>query len=131
MRVYTVRVFRRWATKEGMTDARLCAAVREIEAGMIDAALGGELVKMRIAAPGRGKSGSYRTVIAWRRGERAVFLFGFAKNERSSINDKELATFKRTGAAMLALDAAGIETALGRGTLTEVNCDEPNSARNA
>src|ERR1700683_1838925 len=60
--------------------------------GLIDADLGSGLLKQRVARAGEGRSGGYRTIIAYRAGDRAVFLYGFAKNERDNIGDDELAT---------------------------------------
>jgi len=81
--------FDRWARKEGVTDQMLCAAADEIERGLVDARLGGFLLKKRVAQPGRGKRGSYRTILAYRQGSRLIFLHGFAKNETDNITKKE------------------------------------------
>jgi len=66
--------------------------------------LGGGLIKQRTARPGQGKSGGYRTIIAYRRGDRAVFLFGFAKSERANLDDDELSYLRRIGRSYLSLD---------------------------
>jgi hypothetical protein len=68
-----------------MIDDRLCEAVERAESGLIDANLGGGLIKQRVARLGQGRSGGYRAVVAYRRLGRAVFLYGFAKNERDNI----------------------------------------------
>jgi hypothetical protein len=57
----------------------LAEAIARAERGMVDAALGGGLIKQRVARQGQGKSGGWRTLIAYRKGDRAVFLFGFAR----------------------------------------------------
>jgi hypothetical protein len=75
--------------------------VRDAEAGSIDADLGGGLIKQRAARPGQGKRSGYRTVIAYRRAERAVFLYGFAKSARANIDADELAALRRRGAGLL------------------------------
>lgn len=74
MAVYKTRWFDRWARKEGLTEASLCAAAHEITHGLIDAVLGGGLGKKRIARPGQGKSGGYRTQVATNKGNRWVFV---------------------------------------------------------
>lgn len=79
MAVYKIRWFDRWARKEGLAEYSLCAAVQEMAHGLIDADLGGGLVKKRIARPGQGKSGGYRTLVATNKGDRWVFVFGFPK----------------------------------------------------
>jgi hypothetical protein len=68
-----------------MIDDRLCEAVERAESGLIDANLGGGLIKQRVARLGQGRSGGYRAVVAYRRLGRAVFLYGSAKNERDNI----------------------------------------------
>src|SRR3546814_18686209 len=82
VRVLKNRPFARWAKSEKLTDKALCAAVREIESGLIDARLGGFLLKKRVAKAHKGKSGGLRTIVAHRQGSRLLFLFGFAKRDR-------------------------------------------------
>lgn len=86
MKLYVTKLFDRWARKEGISDGSLCNAVAETERGLIDANLGGGLHKMRIAAHGRGKRGSFRTLLAFRPRDRALFVYGFAKNEGDNID---------------------------------------------
>ena len=95
MAVYETRWFNRWARKEGLAASSLCAAVKEMTHGLIDADLGGGLVKKRIGRAGRGKSGGYRTLVATNHGKRWVFLFGFPKNERSNIDKDETEALKK------------------------------------
>ena len=85
--------FGRFQRREGITDRMLGKAIGNAERGLVDAGLGGGLIKQRTARPGQGKSGGYRTIIAYRRGDRAVFLFGFAKSERANLDDDELSYF--------------------------------------
>ena len=95
--------------------------MRGAERGLVDADLRGGLIKQRVARPGQGKSGSYRTIIAYRQGDRAVFLYGFAKNERANLDDDELAYWRQIGRGYLALNEDGIEAAVAAGELTEVS----------
>jgi hypothetical protein len=90
MRVYKIKGFARFQRGECIADRALVEALLAAERGLVDADLGGGLIEQRVARPGQGKSGGFRTLIAYRRGERAVFLFGFAKNERANIDDDEL-----------------------------------------
>jgi hypothetical protein len=78
------------------------------------------LIKQRVARAGQGKSGGYRTVIAFRRGEREVFLFGFAKNERGNIDGEELREFKRLAHVFLELSAQQIAALIEDNELTEL-----------
>ena len=86
----------------------------------MDADLGGGLIKQRIARPGQGKRGGYRSIIAYRAGKRSVFLYGFGKNERDNIDGDELARWKTAGRVILEGDADWIESAIADGHLTEV-----------
>ena len=85
MRVFKTRGFARFARQEMISDEALARAIRQAEAGLVDADLGSGLIKLRLARPGSGKRGGYRTLIAYQAKSRAVFLFGFAKNERENI----------------------------------------------
>jgi len=89
-RVFKTRYFFRWMRKTKLTDKALCAAVVEMEAGLFDADLGGDILKKRVALPGRGKSGSTRTLVATNKNNRWFFVFGFEKSDRANINKKEL-----------------------------------------
>ena len=80
--------------------------------------------KERIARPGRGRSGGYRMLVAYRAGDRAVFLYGFAKSERENISQDELLTLREIGAAWLAADTKRIAKAIEEGALQEVTNDE-------
>jgi hypothetical protein len=124
MRVYKIKGFVRFQRRERITDKTLVEAVLAAERGLVDADLGGGLVKQRIARPGQGKSGGFRTLIAYRRSERAVFLFGFAKNERANIDDDELEEWRRIGRLYLALDERRIEAAIDVQELMEVHHGE-------
>jgi len=94
MQVFKNKPFARFARKARITDAILCAAIADVSQGLIDADLGGGVLKQRIARQGSGKSGGFRTIILFRLRTRAFFVHGFAKNEQDNIGDDELATFK-------------------------------------
>ena len=126
MAVYKTRWFDRWARKEGLTSSSLCAAVREMAAGLFDADLGGGLLKKRIARPGQGKRGGFRTLVATNKGTRWVFVYGFPKNERSNIDKDEEAALKKLAAHLLALTAQALGQAQDAGELMEVDCDANN-----
>jgi hypothetical protein len=100
MRLFKSKSFRKFAQKERLSDAALCSVIKEVEAGKIDADYGGGVIKQRIARAGAGKSGGYRSVILYRRGERAFFVHGFAKNKQDNINDKDVRTLKDLAASI-------------------------------
>ena len=123
-RIYKLRGFARFQRKERLTDASLRKAIGGVEAGLIDADLGGGLVKQRLPRPGQGKSGGYRTVIAIKRGDRAVFLYGFAKNERSNIDTDELEEFQKLARGFLGLTVQQIAALIADNELMEVTDDD-------
>jgi hypothetical protein len=87
----------RLVRRQRMPGDALSEAVRRAESGLIDADLGGGVIKQRVARPGQGRSGGFRVILAYRREARAVFLFAFAKSERDNIDDDELATLRDLG----------------------------------
>lgn len=101
--------FARWARKEHLTDRMLQDAADEIERGLVDAGLGGFLLKKRVARPGGGKRGGYRTIVAYRQGVRLVFLFGFAKNETDNITRAEQLALGKLGDVYLTYDERTID----------------------
>lgn len=126
MQGYKTRWLARFARREQISDLQLAAAVARIEQGLIDADLGGGIIKQRVARTGQGRSAGYRLLLAYRIGNRAVFLYGFAKNERDNINPDELLTLRDIGQAWLAADADGMDRALADGSLQEVRYDGEN-----
>ncbi|HWK53339.1 MAG TPA: type II toxin-antitoxin system RelE/ParE family toxin [Hyphomicrobiales bacterium] len=115
--------FARWQASRRLSNAALCIAIREIESGLIDADLGNSLYKQRIALPGRGKSGGYRTLLSARIGSRYVFLYGFQKNDRVNITHEEKKALQYAGQVILALSADAVRKALQTGVLLEVHCE--------
>ena len=124
MRVFTTKVFARFARKERLDDRQLCEAIARAERGLVDADLGGNLIKQRVARSGRGRSGGYRTVVAFRVSQRSVFLYVFAKSERDNIDDRELADLKKLARHYLGYSDAQIAMALEQTELREVMCDD-------
>src|SRR6266576_2307124 len=124
VRIFKTRALARFTKREAISDESLVVAIETARRGLVDADLGGGLIKQRIARPGQGKRGGYRTIIAYRRGSRAVFLFGFAKNERDNLDDDELAQWQRVGRAYLGLDDEGLGAAIAADELMEVSYGE-------
>lgn len=120
MRVFKTKWMTRFARGQRLSDESLADAIEEVESGLIDADLGGGLIKKRVARAGGGKSGGYRMLIAYREGERAVFLYGFPKNHRDNIEPKELESLKELATVFLEAAEEGITKALNDKTLVEV-----------
>jgi len=89
----------------------------------VDADLGGGIIKQRVARAGQGRSGGYRLLIAYRSGNRAVFLYGFAKSERDNIEEDDLETLREIGEAWLEAEEKQLEHAIKEGLLKEVDYD--------
>lgn len=115
MAIYTTKVFDRWAKKQGLSPTTLCEAVREKGAGLFKADLGGGLLKKRIARPGQGKRGGFRTLVATNKGDRWFFVFGFPKNERSNIDKDEQDALKQLASHLLSLTSPAIGKAKNKG----------------
>jgi len=124
LRVFATKVFARFARKERLDDRRLREAAIRADRGLIDADLGGNLIKQRIARQGGGRSGGYRTIVAFRSSQRCVFLYGFAKNERDNIDDRELNDLKKLAKHFLDYSDAQIAIALAQSELREVMRDD-------
>ena len=124
MKVFKTKVFAKWARKERLGDGDLSKAITEITEGLVDARLGGSLVKKRVAAAGRGKSGGYRTIIAYRARRHAFFLYGFAKNERDNIEPDELAALKALAKVLQNYSEPQITKAVKAGVFLKVKGDE-------
>ena len=120
MRVFKTRHFQRWMRKTELTDAALCQAVEEMAAGLIDAELGGGVVKKRVGLAGRGKRGGARTLVATNRGNRWFFLFGFEKNDRANITDEELEGLQSLASDLLARTGKQLNNAVADGMLQEI-----------
>ena len=123
MAIYQTRWFERWARKQGLSEPSLCTAVDEMAKGLYDADLGGNLFKKRIARPGQGKSGGFRTLVATNRTSRWIFLFGFQKSERSNIDRDVEEALKKLATQLLGLTMQALNTAIQAGELIEVNCN--------
>jgi hypothetical protein len=120
VRIYKTKPFARFARKAGIADPDLRKAIDNAGQGLVDADLGGGVIKQRIARRGGGKSGGFRTIIVFRAADRAVFVRGFAKNELDNILDDELGMLKRLAAELLAYDVETLAKAVAAGVLIEV-----------
>ncbi|MBI5816507.1 MAG: type II toxin-antitoxin system RelE/ParE family toxin [Nitrospinae bacterium] len=119
-RVFVTRHFARWISKTDLPRKALLKAVCEMQAGMIDAGLGGGLVKKRVALPGRGKRGGARTIVATNKDDRWIFIFGFSKNERDNISESELEAFKMIASDLMRMSIMELDLAKNSGILEEL-----------
>ncbi len=121
MRIFKTKSFVRYARRLRIKDSSLREAIARAERGLVDADLGGGIIKQRVARTGQGRSGGYRMLIAYRSGDRAVFLYGFAKNERDNITNDELETLREIGAAWLNAKIERLEKVIKEGILQETS----------
>lgn len=119
-RVFKTRYFSRWMRKTELTDSALCAAVAEMAQGLIDADLGGGIVKKRVGLAGRGKRGGARTLVASNKGNRWFFVYGFAKNDRANIAADELEALQGIAEQLLAVTGRQLDEAVKDGALQEI-----------
>jgi len=123
MQAFKTKWFAKWAVGQELTDAALAVAVAEMEQGLVDAKLGGEVVKKRVALPGKGKRGSTRTLVAFRYCDKAFFIYGFAKNERANISAKEFKALKLLARELFSYTKPALAKVIKAGELIEVKDD--------
>jgi hypothetical protein len=120
LRVFKNAWFGRFARKEKLSDTQLWNAVQDAERGLVDANLGSGVIKLRMARKGSGKSAGYRTIVMYRQGEKAFFVFGFPKNEQANIRDDEATQFKKAAKHILNMSEEQIDQLIDNGQLEEV-----------
>lgn len=120
VKIYKTKWFVRYARKIRLKNNELCDAIKRAEQGLVDADLGGGLIKLRVPRRGEGRSGGYRMLIAYRQGNRAIFLYGFAKNEQDNIQPDELKTLKNISADWLKASKEDLKNAVKIGILEEI-----------
>ena len=123
MRVFKTKWFMRYARQERIKDQNLCDVIKRADRGLVDADLGG-IIKQRVARTGQGRSGGFRLIIAYRSGNMAVFLHGFAKSEQVNIEENELKTLQEIGAEWLKAKKERLEKAIKAGIIAEVICED-------
>lgn len=121
MRVFKNAWFERFARKQGIADKALLEAIARAKRGLIDADLGGGVIKQRVARPGQGKSGGFRTIILYRTAERAFFVYGFSKNDRDNIDHNEEVVFKKAAGYVLGLSDTHLAKLIEQKQFTEVH----------
>ncbi len=102
----------------------MCVAVANAEEGLIDADLGSGVIKQRIARENEGKSGGFRSIVLFRSGDKAFFVYGFLKSAQGNIRKGELKGFRKLSNEMLGYDKTAIDKALNSGAIVEVKCNE-------
>ena len=120
MRIFLTTWFERFARQQGIEDSALYNAVSRANDGLIDADLGGGVIKQRIARPKEGRSRGFRSIILFRRGDRAFFVYGFAKGSRSNLLRNELGVYKDFANEVLSYKEADLDKAVELNKLREL-----------
>lgn len=121
MRSFKTKWFTRWADEVGLEESMLLKALDEIKGGLVDASLGGNVFKKRVAKLGQGKRGGYRTIVAFKSQNKAFFIYGFSKNQRENITAKELLLLKKLSVELLGYSEQQLKKTIDKGELIEVS----------
>lgn len=119
-RIFLTKNFAKWADRVGLADEKIDQAVTEIENGLVDARLGGDLFKKRIGVNNQGKRGSLRTLIGFKHGSYAFFLYGFPKNEKGKITKQEREALREMARVFSGFSAENLRKAVAAGALREI-----------
>lgn len=125
-RVFKNGWFERFSRKERLLDSALRDAVQRAENGLVDADLGGGVIKQRVARSGKGKSGGYRTLILFRQGDRAIFAFGFAKSAQANITKADLALLRHAASEAFRWSGDELNRLVASGALVEIDDEQEN-----
>jgi len=123
IRIFKTIYFSKWAKKEKIDDKALFLAVKEMQQGLIDADLGGNIYKKRIPIRGQGKSCGARAILAFQENKNVFFIFGFAKSEKANISSNELIALKILAKEVLGYNDINLNKAINAGELLEVQND--------
>jgi hypothetical protein len=123
MRIFKTKWLARFARHEGITDQSLREAIERADRGLVDADLGGGLIKLRVARQGKGRSGGFRMMVAYRVKDLAVFFYGFAKKDRENLEPDELISARTVAANWIAADARQIALSIAENEIQEIPCE--------
>jgi hypothetical protein len=123
VRIFKTKWFSRFARQADIDDAKLVETIRNIENGLIDADYGGGLIKQRIARDGEGKSGGFRSIIAFKSETRSIFVFAFSKSEKENLTKIEVREYKKAAAIYFKMTEAEMTLAIEKTELKEVESD--------
>ncbi len=120
MKKLKTKWFAKWAKKQKVSDGRLLKAIEDLENNLSSVNLGGGLFKVRVASDKSGKSGAYRTIIVYRKDDRAVMVYGFMKKEQENLSAEELKSFKTLSKDILRLSDEALEKAIAKNVFVEI-----------
>lgn len=120
VRVFKTKAFSKFATKQNITDAELLFAIERANQGLIDATLGSNIIKQRIAKQSQGKSSGYRTLIFYKLNNNHFFVVGFEKSDKANISASELAGLKLLAKQYESYQPEQLEMLIEKGVLVEI-----------
>jgi len=120
VKVLSTKSFSRCARREKISDTQLIKTIERANQGLIDADLGGFVIKQRIPRTGQGRSGGFRSIIAFRKESLAFFIYGFSKGDKDNVSVEELKNLKEAAKVLMKLKNRQLEKAIEKGTLIEV-----------
>lgn len=124
MRKLSTKWFKKWSKKVKLTNDDLLVAISDLEGGLSTTDLGSQLFKVRVKREHSGKSSGFRTIIVYQEDEKAIFLYGFEKNEKENIDKPELQYFKKLGNDLLASNSEELEESIGQKILFDLEEEE-------
>jgi hypothetical protein len=124
MKRLSTKWFKKWSKKVKLTNDDLLGAISDLEDGLSTTDLGSHLFKVRVKREHSGKSSGFRTIIVYQENEKAIFLYGFGKNEKENIDKSELQYFKKLGDDLLALNSEQLEESIGQKILFDLEEEE-------
>ncbi len=124
MKKLCTKWFIKWASKANLSNQNLLEAIDDLEKGLSIADLGGNIFKLRVKRPGKGKSAGFRTIVIYKKKDIAIFLYGFGKNEKSNISKTELQYFKKMGNDLLVLNSKQLTGSIEKQILFNLEVSE-------
>ncbi|ETR70006.1 MAG: hypothetical protein OMM_09137 [Candidatus Magnetoglobus multicellularis str. Araruama] len=120
MKKLSTKWFYKWSKKNKLSNQDMLKAIKDLEANLSTSDLGHHLYKVRIKRTYSGKSKGFRTIIVYKQKDRAVFLYGFGKNEKANITKSELKYFKKLSDDLLALTLNQLKKAIDQKILFDL-----------
>lgn len=120
MRIFKNKAFNKWAMEQRVKDSTLIKAIEEMEQGSYEASLGGSIYKKRIPLDGRGKRGGARVIVAFKLNEMIIFIYGFPKNQKDNITDKEKDALQALAKVYFSYSNKQLDLLINTGTFIEV-----------
>ncbi len=124
MKKLSIKWFHKWSKKAKLENDDLLEAITNLEKGLSTSDLGNYLFKIRVKRENSGKSSGFRTIVVYKKDDRAIFVYGFGKNEKENISKTELQYFKKLADDLMALNSEQIEQFIEQKVLFNLEINE-------